>query len=147
MALRSRKSTTGIGACTYFCQDTGEALDGLLEGLQELGQTPGGEQLPGVSPIIKATPAAWVPQVSLKIVCWPSGPGQSRPGRKHSSVCPTLVTAPSPIPRLPSLHLVSVLIGEGGRGMATHPQNAPSLSVATLSCSLPYPNGQMLFEN
>lgn len=79
MSLRTRKSTTGVEACT--CGPRGK-----LTLLPRTGQHP----------------AVW--------------------------------------PYFPSLHLVTILTGEG---VAVHPHNAPNLSMATTSCRLPYHTTQV----
>lgn len=103
ISLRARNSTAGMGACTCGHRD------GLLEGFGELEQPATGSKQPR-GPLPVKSPD---PQVPLRTVCFPLGQARAAPkGDAHpSSMRPT----PSPLALLPSLHLVTILIGEGVR--------------------------------
>lgn len=125
ISLRARNSTAGMGACTCGHRD------GLLEGFGELEQpATGSKQCRGPLPVKIPDP-----QVPLRTVCFPSGPGQSSPQRRCSSFLHASHTQPSRPPPLPSPGYNL----DWGRGVAMHTQNAPSLSMATISCPLPRP--------
>lgn len=120
--------TAGMGACTCGHRD------GRLEGFGELEKPATGSKQPR-GPLLVKSPD---PQVPLWTVCFPSGPGQSSPQRRCSSFLHASHTQPSRPPPLPSPGYNL----DWGRHVAMHTQNAPSLSMATISCPLPSPTAQ-----
>lgn len=116
MSLRTRE----IDA--YFCLDTGDWLNGLRKGFQELLHQPQERsQVPRLSPLEEVT------------MYWLSGPGWGSPLKEMQRRVSALVSSqPTPPPAL-TLSSYNLVWGRGP-GFSNLNTPAPRLSVATISC-------------
>lgn len=121
ISLRTRKGATGIGACTYSCLDTGRDQRDHRKGPRSWSRPL------EVSSFLGALP-------------WR---GDSGVGFANTPEDNLLAFRARSEERLPSLDLIIVLTG---KGVWPCTPECPSLSMATIPCTLPYSRGQMCFK-